>query len=315
MTVPAHELAEQIRAGVPAAIARGISVCERGGEPAGHLLAALPPEAGHVVGLTGPPGAGKSTLVNRLVRAYRDQGVTVGVIAVDPSSPFSGGALLGDRTRMEGIAGDRGVFFRSLASRGAPSGLSSTTRAATRVLSAAGFDVILVETVGAGQSEVAIMRVAATVALVLQPGAGDELQALKAGLMEIADVYVLNKADQPGINRLRADVRTSIHLREVSGWKPPIVETVASEGTGIAELVDVLARHREHLESGTGARRAKAAACAEALRIARAAFDAALAEEQTVILAELDRGRLDEREAGQELARRAGERLAGGGGV
>ena len=312
MSASLEELAEQIRAGSPAAIARGISWCEDGGERAVELLRRLPPRAAHVIGLTGSPGAGKSTLVNRLVRAYRAGGTTVAVVAVDPSSPLSGGALLGDRVRMEGITGDRGVFFRSLASRGAAGGLSDATRAATLVLSAGGFDVVLVETIGAGQAEVAIMRVADTVALVLQPGTGDEMQALKAGLMEIADVYLLNKADHPGIRRLKSQIKSSVHLRAPSGWKIPIVETIASESSGIEEALDALERHRDHLRLGLGADRATAGARAELLRQARAAFEAAAAAEQVGVAARLESGELDEASAGAELARRAARRLLEG---
>jgi LAO/AO transport system kinase len=305
------DVAERIVAGVPGAIARGISWCEAGGEHAQLLLERLPPRKAHVVGLTGSPGSGKSTLVNRLVQAYRTAGVKVAVVAVDPTSPISGGALLGDRVRMDGIAGDPGVFFRSLASRGAAGGLSNATRAAAQTLSAGGFEIVLVETVGAGQAEVAIMRVADTVALVLQPGAGDEMQALKAGLMEIADVYILNKADHPGIRQLKTHIKTTVHLREPGDWKTPIVETIASEGKGIDDVVDAFRRHREHLLHGTGAERATAGTRAEALRLARAAFDAALAEEQERVLAELDAGAIGELEAGRRLARRAAGRIAG----
>jgi len=310
VTPEVEEAVERIVAGVPVAIARAISWCEAGGERSAELLAALPPRSAHVVGVTGAPGAGKSTLVSALVRELRAEGETVAVVAVDPSSPLTGGALLGDRARMEGTAGDRGVFFRSLASRGAAGGLSAAARAATQVLSAGGFGVVLVETVGAGQAEVSIMRVADTVALVLPPGAGDELQALKAGLMEIADVYVLNKADQPGIRELRAQVRSVLDARGERGWTPPLVETVARAGEGVGDLVAALRRHREHLRHGTGAARASAGSRAEAERVARAAFDAALAAEREDILAQLDAGALGEVDAGLELARRAARRLA-----
>lgn len=311
MSAAIDDVAERILAGVPGAIARGISWCEAGGPRAELLLERLPPRTAHVIGLTGSPGAGKSTLVNRLVQAYRATGVKVAVVAVDPTSPISGGALLGDRVRMDGIAGDQGVFFRSLASRGATGGLSNATRAATQTLSAGGFEIVLVETIGAGQAEVAIMRVADTVALVLQPGAGDEMQALKAGLMEIADVYVLNKADHPGIRQLKTQIKSMLHLREPGDWKTPIVETIASEGMGVDNVVDALRRHREYLLHGTGAERATAGTRAEALRLARAAFDAALAEEQERIFAELDAGTIGEVEAGHELARHAARRIAG----
>ena len=312
MTAAVEEVAERIEACVPAAVARGISWCEAGGVEAEELLELLPPREAFVVGLTGAPGAGKSTLVNRLVQAYRAAGVTVAVVAVDPSSPLTGGALLGDRVRMESVPGDRGFFFRSLASRGAPGGLSNATRAATRVLSAGGFEVVFVETVGAGQAEVSIMRVADTVALVLQPGAGDEMQALKSGLMEIADVYVLNKADQPGVRQLKSQIKMAVRLREPDGWARPIVETIASEAKGVVELIEALGSHREHLRGGLGAHRTVAGARAEAVRLARAALEAALSAEQEQVLAELDAGILGEADAGSELARRAARRVAGG---
>jgi LAO/AO transport system kinase len=295
---------------VPVALARGISWCEAGDERAERLLDRLPPRSAHVIGLTGSPGSGKSSLVNELVRAYRAVGTSVAVVAVDPSSPVTGGALLGDRIRMDGIVGDRGTFFRSLASRGASGGLSEATRAATRVLSAGGFDVVLVETVGAGQAEVSIMRVADTVALVLQPGAGDEMQALKAGLMEIADVFVLNKADRPGIRDLSSQVSSSIHLGKPAEWDPPIVETIASRGDGVDRLVEAFARHRAFLKEGAaGADRAAAGARAEASRLARATLAAAIAAEQDDVFAQLDAGTLSEADAGHELARRAARRV------
>lgn len=312
MTAAVEELAARIAAGVPAAVARGITWCESGGAQADELLGVLPPRDAYVVGLTGSPGAGKSTLVNRLVQAYRAAGVTVAVVAVDPSSPITGGALLGDRVRMENAPGDRGFFFRSLASRGATGGIASATGAATRVLSAGGFEIVIVETVGAGQAEVSVMRVADTVALVLQPGAGDEMQALKAGLMEIADIYVLNKADQPGVRQLKSEVTTSVRLRGRLPWTPPIVQTVASRAEGIVELIEALAAHREHLHGDARADRAAAGLRSETVRLARAVLEAALAAEQEAVLAELDTGRLRDADAGRELARRAARRVAGG---
>ena len=312
MTAGVEEVAARIAAGVPVAVARGITWCESGGKEAEQLLELLPSRDAYVVGLTGSPGSGKSTLVNHLVQAYRAAGVTVAVVAVDPSSPITGGALLGDRVRMENVAGDRGFFFRSLASRGATGGIASATGAATRVLSAGGFEVVVVETVGAGQAEVSIMRVADTVALVLQPGAGDEMQALKAGLMEIADVYVLNKADQPGLRQLKSEVATSVRLRGHLAWTPPIVETVASRAEGIVELIEALAAHRDHLHGDMRADRVAAGNRSETVRLARAVLEAALAAEQEGVMDELDAGRLNEGDAGRELARRAARRVAGG---
>jgi LAO/AO transport system kinase len=307
----AAELAERIVAGQPTAVARGITRCEAGDAAAEALLAALPPRRAHLVGLTGSPGAGKSTLINALVELHRARAARVGVVAVDPTSPLSGGALLGDRVRLCGVAGDAGVFFRSLASRGASGGLSDAARAAAHVLSAAGFDPVLIETVGAGQAEVRVMRVADTVVVVLAPGAGDEVQALKAGIMEIADVFALNKADRPGAAELRRHVRGMLHTRERGGWRPPVVETVASEGRGIAELAEAVAAHCDQLTGGGGEVRLRGSARAEALRVARSLFDAAVEAEATAVDAAAGDA-VAELEAGRRLAAAAARRLLDG---
>lgn len=307
-----EDLAAGILDGRPVAVARGISWCESGGERADRLLELLPPLGVPVLGLTGPPGAGKSTLVNALVRTLRAQSRSVGVLAVDPTSPVTGGALLGDRVRLEGAAGDPGVFFRSLASRGAQGGLSAETRRAVRVLGAAGFDEVVVETVGAGQSQVDIMGVADTVVVVLIPGAGDEMQALKAGMMEIADVFCCNKADQPGLGELRSHLSVLLRLLAHSDWRPPVVETVATTGQGLPELLEAVAAHRAHLEGGGGALRAGEAAAGEIERLAHAAFARAVAAEHGPLLTELASGKLSEQQAADELARRAARRLLGG---
>jgi LAO/AO transport system kinase len=302
-------LAREILERRSAAVARGITWCETGGEHADRLLGLLPPLTVPVLGLTGPPGAGKSTLVSALVRQLRSSGRSVGVLAVDPTSPVSGGALLGDRVRLEGVSGDPGVFFRSLASRGAQGGLSDATRRAARVLGAASFDEVIVETVGAGQSQVDIMRVADTVAVVLIPGAGDEIQALKAGMMEIADVFCCNKADQPGLGELRSHLSALLRLLAHADWRPPVVETVATMGQGIPELLEALAAHRSYLAGGTGSRRASVAAASEVERLAHAAFDRAIVAERDALLAELAAGHLSEQEAAAELALRCAARL------
>lgn len=309
LVVPAAELAARVVAGDPSAIARAISSCERGGGHAEELLEALPERRGHLVGITGSPGAGKSTLVNAVAQTYRDAGVKVGVIAVDPSSPITGGALLGDRIRLDVSGPDPGLFFRSLASRGASGGLSDAARDAARVLSAGGFEFVLMESVGAGQAEVSIMGVADTVVVVLIPGAGDDMQAMKAGMMEIADVFVLNKADQPGISALRDHVAGALHLRRPGDWSPPVVETVASEYGGIGELVAAIASHQDHLRAGAGASRATASSHQEARRRARSLFEAAMSLDERDVLGRLDAGVLTEIAAGRELARRAAARL------
>jgi len=215
-------------------------------------MAALAPYAGnaHVVGLTGSPGVGKSTLTSALVKVLRTEGKRVGVLAVDPSSPFSGGALLGDRVRMGDHALDDGVYIRSMASRGHLGGLSWTTPQALRVLDAAGFDVVLVETVGVGQSEVEVAGLADTTVVLLAPGMGDGIQAAKAGILEIGDVLVVNKADRDGADQTRRDLRSMINLSERpdGAWRPPIVSTVARAGTGLDDLAGRLAEHRAWLE-------------------------------------------------------------------
>lgn len=263
-------LAQQVMAGSRRALARLLTMVENEREGAADALADLFPHTGHaaIVGVTGAPGTGKSTLAAALASAYREQGRTVAVLAVDPTSPFSGGAVLGDRVRMGALAGDDGVFVRSMASRGNPGGLARTTREATWVLDAAGYDVILVETVGAGQSEVDIARTAQTTLVVEAPGLGDSVQAMKAGIMEIADVLVVNKADQPGaLNTVRVlkemlgHVAAGHHgVSEASpappppGWQPPVVQTVATEPRGIDDLMRAVDAHQLYLAQHCPAR-------------------------------------------------------------
>ena len=217
-------------------------------------MALLAPRAGHarVVGLTGSPGVGKSTSTNALVAAYRRRGLRVGVLAIDPSSPFSGGALLGDRVRMQEHATDTGVFIRSMASRGHLGGLSWATPQALRVLSAAGCDVVLIETVGVGQAEFEIASLADTTVVLMAPGMGDSIQAAKAGILEVADVFVVNKADRDGADTVVRDLRYMLSLgdrRTDDGWRVPIVKTIASKGEGAEEVVEEIERHAAWLES------------------------------------------------------------------
>ena len=238
--------------GQPRAVARLISLVEDRSASLREVSAALTPLAGraHIVGITGSPGVGKSTSTSALVTALRAQGRRVGVLAVDPTSPFSGGALLGDRVRMQDHALDDGVFIRSMASRGHLGGLSATAPQALRVLDAAGCDVVLVETVGVGQSEVEIAGLADTTLVLLAPGMGDGIQAAKAGILEIGDVFVVNKADRDGAQATRRELRSVIAMTDrVDGaWTPPIQLTTATTGEGVDEVVDAIAAHREHLE-------------------------------------------------------------------
>ncbi|WP_030789391.1 methylmalonyl Co-A mutase-associated GTPase MeaB [Streptomyces sp. NRRL S-920] len=246
-------LVAQAREGRPRAVARLISLVEGASPQLREVMAALAPLAGHayVVGITGSPGVGKSTSTSALVSAYRRAGKRVGVLAVDPSSPFSGGALLGDRVRMSEHASDPGVYIRSMATRGHLGGLAWAAPQAIRVLDAAGCDVVLVETVGVGQSEVDIASQADTSVVLLAPGMGDGIQAAKAGILEIGDVYVVNKADRDGADATARELNHMLGLGESRGpgdWRPPIVKTVAARGEGIDEVVEALEKHRAWME-------------------------------------------------------------------
>lgn len=255
-------IAERLMGGDRSAVARLISWAENGDERFAKSLAAFYPQLGRArrLGVTGPPGAGKSTLVNELVGLLREQERTVGVLAVDPSSPFTGGALLGDRIRMESRTSDPGVFIRSMASRDSHGGLARATIDATDVMDAFGFDDLLIETVGVGQAEYDVVSAADTVVVVLCPGAGDSIQAMKSGLLEVADVLVVNKDDLPGADRLASDLSEAVHIRLAGRgkWITPVVSCSAGKGTGISEVLKAVEAHLAHLgEQGLSVARKK----------------------------------------------------------
>ena len=252
------DLASRVLAGDPRAVARAISLVEDESPEAPALVREIFAKTGraYLVGVTGPPGAGKSTLVDRLAAAYRKT-ATVGILAVDPTSPFSGGAVLGDRLRMQSHSGDEGVFIRSMATRGHLGGLARATADAALVLDAAGKDIVIIETVGVGQAEVDIVRTADVSIVLLVPGTGDEVQALKAGIMEIADIFVVNKADHDGADRLVSAIESNLGLQSFGpgDWRPPIVKTVATTGAGVEDLMAAVAAFRVHSEAARAARR------------------------------------------------------------
>lgn len=253
-----EEITSGVLAGNRRSIARAITIIENNTAEARKLIASVYPHTGkaHLIGLTGPGGSGKSTLIEKIVREYRRRGKTVGVVAVDPTSPFTGGAFLGDRIRMQELSTDPDVFIRSMATRNYLGGIARATKDAVKVLDAAGKDVVLVETVGAGQSEVEIIKVAQTIVVIHAPGLGDEIQAIKAGLMEIADIFVVNKADRENADKAVMDIQAILQLnnKEIA-WKQPILKTTALTGEGVSQLVEKIEEHRRFLQKEVGRKR------------------------------------------------------------
>jgi LAO/AO transport system kinase len=298
---------DRARAGDIRALARLLSLVEDSSPRVRSVIKELMPHAGgaRIIGLTGPPGVGKSTVTGELVGAFRAAGARIAVLAVDPSSPFTGGALLGDRVRMQQHATDEAVYIRSMASRGHLGGLAASTPQAIRVLAAAGFELIIIETVGVGQAEVAIASLADSVVVLVAPGMGDAIQAAKAGILEVADLFVVNKADKPDAQQVVRDLRNMIALadRGPGDWKPPILTTVALTGEGIGELVTRLEAHWSWLNStGELARRRQGRAREEITALAFAALRGRLAADRVDALArQVADGALDPFQAAEEL--------------
>lgn len=311
------QIVDRLLAGDRRALARIVTLIENGAPEAREMVGELHLHGGHahVIGFTGSPGAGKSTLVAQLVRELRRRDARIGVVAVDPSSPFTGGALLGDRIRMQELAGDPNVFIRSMASRGSLGGLAASTRDVVRTLDAAGFDAVVIETVGAGQAEVEIVRAAQSVVVVAVPGMGDDIQAIKAGILEIADIFVVNKADRPGADQTAAELRMLLSLderRKERTWRPPILKTIAATGEGVPALADALAEHSTYLKESSqlserGMRQARSEIVALLHQALLERLDALIpAEEWDRIVADVVSRHVDPYAASAQLATRIG---------
>ncbi len=304
------ELVESLAAGDRRALARAISRVENDSLEAADVVRAAyaHSKSAPIIGITGPSGAGKSTLIDGLTSVFRQEGVSIGVLVIDPSSPFTGGALLGDRVRMQGHSEDNGVYVRSMATRGAMGGLAAAVYDTLTLLAVAGLDRLLLETVGVGQDEVDVAAVADTTCVVLTPGGGDEIQAIKAGLMEVADIFVLNKADIPGTDRAEAQLHTWVTRAADDGWSPPIVRTVAAEGKGIDELRAAVAAHEEwYASSGQAEEKRRSLAAMRLRTLLRERLLAALrdngfdAEAEQQIVGAIARGDVDPHSAAQQI--------------
>ncbi len=308
------EIVDRLLAHDRRAVARLITLVENHAPEAQEAIATLYSHTGkaYIIGVTGSPGTGKSTLVNQIAKLFRKQGLTVGIVAVDPTSPFSGGAILGDRIRMQDLSSDPGVFIRSMATRGALGGLARATSDVVKVLDAYGKDVILIETVGVGQDEVEIAKTAHTTVVVEVPGLGDDIQAIKAGVLEIADILAVNKADREGAERTVAALEMMLELgaRSQADWKPPVLKTVALQGTGVAELVAAIQRHRTHLaQTGRLLTRERERVRRELIEIAQERLLARLlaatpAEEMEVLIEDVVSRRLDPYAAAEGLVKK-----------
>ena len=261
-----EDIIQGVLTGNRRSIARAITLIENNTPAAKKLVNSIYRHTGksHIIGLTGPGGSGKSTLIEKIILEYRQKGKTVGIIAIDPTSPFTGGAFLGDRIRMQELSTDQGVFIRSMATRNHPGGIAKATRDAVRILDAAGKDVIIVETVGAGQSEVEIIKVAQTIIVLFAPGLGDEIQAIKAGIMEIGDIFVVNKADRENADRTAMDIQSMLQLDDKKRkWQPPTLKATALTGEGVPQLVEKIEEHRLFFEEELQRRRSREKAEAE----------------------------------------------------
>lgn len=304
-----EKIIERALKGDPRSIARLITAVESESEISVNIMRSIYPYSGkaHLIGVTGSPGAGKSTLLDKLITNISAAGKSIGVIAVDPSSPFSGGAVLGDRLRMQNHSLDPNVFIRSMGTRGSLGGLSRGTYEAALILDACGKDVVLIETVGVGQSEIDIMKIADTVALVLVPGMGDDIQIMKAGIMEIADIFIVNKADRDGVERVVREVNIMLDLQGEKAWRPPVIPTIAENGEGVEEASDSIFAHREFLANSSEGHKRKFSRIRleveeilkrEIAKVAENAWDKSISEN---VLEELYKRRKDPYTVAEEL--------------